>query len=66
MPGFLKVHVKSARDLPIMDNASQSTDAYVEIRLKDDSHKSSYCRKSLHPDWSDALVQFEVHFRLLC
>eukprot|EP00047_Mylnosiga_fluctuans_P022644 m.123782 g.123782 ORF g.123782 m.123782 type:complete len:930 (+) comp9335_c0_seq5:57-2846(+) len=60
MPGILKVNVKAARDLPVMDNASQSTDAYVQIRLQDQSHKSSVCPKSLNPEWSDAYFRFEV------
>ena len=60
MPGMLKVHVKAARDLPVMDSASQSTDAYAEVRLKLVSFKSSVCRKSLNPEWSNAIFKFEV------
>lgn len=63
MPGILVVHVKAARDLPIMDAASQSTDAYAEVRLgrEMESKKSNVCRKSLNPEWGkDAIFQFEV------
>ena len=62
MPGILKVHVKAARDLPVMDSASASTDAYAEVRLKDNSFRSSVCRKSLNPEWKDGLFKFEVAF----
>lgn len=31
MPGKLKVHVAAARNLPVMDRASDLTDAFVEV-----------------------------------
>lgn len=33
MPGRLKVKVVAARDLPIMDRASDLTDAFVEVSI---------------------------------
>ena len=32
MPGRLKVRILSARDLPVMDRASELTDAFVEVK----------------------------------
>lgn len=32
MPGRLKVRVVAGRDLPVMDRASELTDAFVEVR----------------------------------
>lgn len=31
MPGKLKVRIVAARDLPVMDRASELTDAFVEV-----------------------------------
>ena len=31
MPGRLKVHIAAARHLPVMDRASELTDAFVEV-----------------------------------
>lgn len=32
MPGKLQVHVAAARNSPVMDRASDLTDAFVEVR----------------------------------
>ena len=32
MPGKLKVRIVAARDLPVMDRASELTDAFVEVQ----------------------------------
>ena len=33
MPGKLKLKVHAARNLPIMDRSSESTDAFVEVHM---------------------------------
>eukprot|EP00048_Salpingoeca_helianthica_P008393 m.122021 g.122021 ORF g.122021 m.122021 type:complete len:82 (+) comp14590_c0_seq1:147-392(+) len=65
MPGILRVRVRAARDLPVMEKSSQSTDAYVEVRLKDVSFKSAVCWRSLNPTWDTAVFEFEVMFIVL-
>ena len=60
MPGRLKVRILSARDLPVMDRASELTDAFVEIRFGSDSYKTDVCKKSLHPQWNSEWYRFEV------
>ena len=34
MPGKLKVRIVAARDLPVMDRASELTDAFAEVWIK--------------------------------
>jgi len=34
MPGKLKVRIVAARDLPVMDRASELTDAFAEVLTK--------------------------------
>ena len=41
MPGKLKVRVIAGRDLPVMDRASDLTDAFVEVRKNIISYKSN-------------------------
>jgi Ca2+-dependent lipid-binding protein len=60
MPGILRVRVRAGRDLPVMERSRQSTDAYVEIRFKDETFKSTVCRNSLNPQWDNAVFEFEV------
>ncbi|XP_029638559.1 C2 domain-containing protein 5 isoform X4 [Octopus sinensis] len=60
MPGRLKVKVVAARDLPIMDRASDLTDAFVEVRFGNDIFKTDVCRKSLNPQWNSDWFKFEV------
>eukprot|EP00158_Paraphelidium_tribonemae_P007606 Partr_v1_DN28297_c0_g1_i1_m76345 putative kiaa0528 len=53
MPCILKIRVSSARDLPVMDKASDLTDAYVEIKFADyDVQRTSVVRKTLNPVWN--------------
>lgn len=52
MPGKLAVKVKAGRNLPVMDKSSDTTDAYVEIKLGSVIYKTDVCRKSLHPQWN--------------
>ncbi|GAB1608607.1 domain-containing 5-like isoform X2 [Argonauta hians] len=60
MPGRLKVKVVAARDLPIMDRASDLTDAFVEVRFGNDIFKTDVYRKSLNPQWNSDWFKFEV------
>ena len=53
MPCILKIRVIRARDLPVMDKATDLTDAYVEVRFGDhDVQRTPICRKSLNPTWN--------------
>jgi len=40
MPSRIKVKVIAARDLPVMDQASNLTDAYVEVRIQSTNTKA--------------------------
>lgn len=52
MPGKVGVKIKAGRNLPVMDRGSDTTDAYVEIKLGNVTHKTDVCRKSLNPQWN--------------
>ncbi|XP_063929582.1 C2 domain-containing protein 5 isoform X2 [Zophobas morio] len=60
MPGKVKVKIISGRNLPVMDRSSDTTDAYVEIKLGSTTYKTDVCRKSLHPHWNSEWYRFEV------
>lgn len=60
MPGKVKVKITSGRNLPVMDRSSDTTDAYVEIKLGSTTYKTDVCRKSLHPKWNSEWYRFEV------
>nr|XP_015835897.1 PREDICTED: C2 domain-containing protein 5 isoform X1 [Tribolium castaneum] len=60
MPGKVKVKIISGRNLPVMDRSSDTTDAYVEIKLGGTTYKTDVCRKSLHPQWNSEWYRFEV------
>ncbi|XP_039759828.1 uncharacterized protein LOC120633627 isoform X1 [Pararge aegeria] len=61
MPGKIKVKVLAGRNLPVMDRASDTTDAFVEIKFGGITHKTDVCRKSLNPQWnSTEWYRFEV------
>lgn len=60
MPGKLKVRILSARHLPVMDRSSENTDAFVEIKFGETTHKTEVCRKSLNPVWNSEWFRFEV------
>ncbi|KOB74887.1 Uncharacterized protein OBRU01_08453, partial [Operophtera brumata] len=63
MPGKIKVKVLAGRNLPVMDRASDTTDAFVEIKFGGVTHKTDVCRKSLNPHWSSTeWYRFEVLF----
>ncbi len=52
--------MKHARDLPVMNTASQLTDAYAEVRFGPLTHRTEVARRTLHPAWRDATAVFEV------
>eukprot|EP00794_Sanderia_malayensis_P010963 gene10963-12124_t len=60
MTRILKVKVIAARDLPVMDRASDLTDAFAEVRLGSTYHKTEVFRKSLNPVWNSEWFKFEA------
>lgn len=60
MPGKVKVKIIAGRNLPVMDRGSDTTDAYVEIKLGGITHKTDVCRKSLNPRWNSDWFRFEM------
>jgi uncharacterized protein YbjQ (UPF0145 family) len=60
MPCILKIKVISARDLPIMDKASELTDAYVEIKFGEHHlARTQIAKKTLDPVWNEDF-RFEI------
>jgi len=60
MPCRLRVKINSAKGLPVMDKASESTDAYVEVKFAQlTPFKTKICPKTLNPEWRQSF-QFEV------
>uniref|UniRef100_A0A2H8TDB0 Uncharacterized protein KIAA0528 n=1 Tax=Melanaphis sacchari TaxID=742174 RepID=A0A2H8TDB0_9HEMI len=60
MPGKVKVRVLAGRNLPVMDRSSDTTDAYVEVKLGSTTYKTDVCRKSLNPQWNSDWYKFEL------
>ncbi|KAA0203135.1 hypothetical protein HAZT_HAZT008761 [Hyalella azteca] len=60
MPGKVKVRIIAGRNLPVMDRAADTTDAYVEVKLGNVTHKTDVFRKSLNPQWNSEWFRFEV------
>ena len=60
MPGKVKVRVLAARNLPVMDRSSDTTDAFAEVKLGDVTFKTEVFRKSLHPAWNSDWYRFDV------
>ncbi|XP_071964071.1 C2 domain-containing protein 5-like isoform X2 [Antedon mediterranea] len=60
MPGKLKVRIVAARDLPVMDRASDLADAFVEVKFGQGVYKTEVFRKSLNPQWNTDWFKFEV------
>ncbi|XP_065349897.1 C2 domain-containing protein 5 isoform X3 [Cloeon dipterum] len=60
MPGKVKVKIIAGRNLPVMDRSADTTDAYVEIKMANITHKTDVCRKSLNPQWQEEWHRFEV------
>jgi Ca2+-dependent lipid-binding protein len=51
MPSTVKIRVVEARNLPVMDRKSGSTDAYVEMRFGEWTDRTTVIKKSLNPIW---------------
>lgn len=64
MPGKVKVRVVAGRNLPVMDRSSDTTDAYVEVKLGAVTYKTEVYRKSLNPQWNSEWFRFEVEYSL--
>eukprot|EP00124_Ichthyophonus_hoferi_P005735 Ihof_evm1s927 gene=Ihof_evmTU1s927 len=68
MPAVVKVRIIEARDLPIMNQRTDLTDAYVEVKIKDKSYETPIAKKTLNPIWKqdfrfeleDSEIQDEV------
>eukprot|EP00057_Strongylocentrotus_purpuratus_P014030 XP_011668504.1 PREDICTED: C2 domain-containing protein 5 [Strongylocentrotus purpuratus] len=60
MPGKLRVRVVAARDLPVMDRASDLADAFAEVRFGQSTYKTEVYPKSLNPQWNSEWFKFEV------
>lgn len=66
MPGKVKVKIISGKNLPVMDRSSDTTDAYVEIKLGNTTYKTEVCRRTLHPQWNSEWYRFEVCMLIRC
>jgi Ca2+-dependent lipid-binding protein len=60
MPAIVSVKVVAARDLPVMDRSSELTDAFVEIRLGQNTQRTEVCKKTLNPVWDSPWLQFNT------
>ncbi|KAK5639386.1 hypothetical protein RI129_011878 [Pyrocoelia pectoralis] len=60
MPAKVKVKIIAGKNLPVMDRSSDTTDAYVEIKLGGTTYKTEVCRKSLNPLWNSDWYRFEM------
>lgn len=60
MPATVKVRVLAGRDLPIMDRASETADAFVEVKFGQIVHKTEIYPKSLNPLWNSEWFTFEA------
>ncbi|NXD62755.1 C2CD5 protein, partial [Eolophus roseicapillus] len=59
MPGKLKVKIVAGRHLPVMDRASDLTDAFVEVKFGNTTFKTDVYPKSLNPQWNSEWFKFE-------
>ncbi|CAL8263571.1 unnamed protein product [Merluccius merluccius] len=60
MPGKLKAKIVAGRHLPVMDRASDLTDAFVEVKFGNTTFKTDVYPKSLNPQWKSEWFKFEV------
>ena len=60
MPGKVKVKILACRNLPVMDRGSDTTDAYVEIKLGSTVFKTEVKKKSLSPIFNSDWFRFEA------
>jgi Ca2+-dependent lipid-binding protein len=65
MPGRLRVRVHGARNLPVMDRAADTTDAYVEMHFGDTTYKTDVYAKSFSPQWNTDWFVFEEEDHVL-
>ncbi|GMR60443.1 hypothetical protein PMAYCL1PPCAC_30638 [Pristionchus mayeri] len=65
LPVKLSVRVVSARGLPVMNKGINNTEAFVEVRYKDENSKTDVVT-SLDPTWNSDPVVFETDERELC
>ena len=59
MASKLRVKIKRARDLPVMDrnqNVDASTDAFVETRIGEQMFSTQIIKKSLNPQWNEEFI----------
>ncbi|KAI8824408.1 uncharacterized protein EV422DRAFT_519983 [Fimicolochytrium jonesii] len=60
MPCILKVRIVAARNLPVMDRATELTDAFVEVKFAAyDEFRTQICKRTLNPVWNEDF-RFEV------
>ena len=43
-----------------MDRSSETTDAFAEVRIRNEAFKTEVCRKSLNPQWNSEFFRFDV------
>ncbi|KAI1280428.1 C2 domain-containing protein 5 [Halotydeus destructor] len=60
MPGKVKVRILAGRNLPVMDKSSDTSDAFVEVKLGNTTYKTEVFRRSLNPFWNSEWFRFEV------
>ncbi|XP_074605464.1 C2 domain-containing protein 5 isoform X3 [Brevipalpus obovatus] len=60
MPGKVKVRIIAGRNLPVMDKSSDTSDAFVEVKLGNTTYKTEVYRHSLNPCWNSDCFRFEV------
>ncbi|CAL8296610.1 unnamed protein product [Boreogadus saida] len=60
MPGKLKAKIVAGRHLPVMDRASDLTDAFVEVKFGNTTFKTDVYPKCLNPQWNSEWFKFEV------
>ncbi|RWS03486.1 hypothetical protein B4U79_05423 [Dinothrombium tinctorium] len=60
MPGKVKVRVLAGRNLPVMDKSSDTSDAFVEVKLGNTTYKTEVFRHSLNPYWNSEWFRFEA------
>ena len=61
MPSEIKCIIYGARDLPIMEERRETTDAYCELHFgKRDMHRTKTIYNQLEPVWDEAIFTYEV------
>lgn len=60
MPGKVKVRILAGRNLPVMDKSSDTSDAFVEVKLGSTTYKTEVYRRSLNPYWNSEWFRFEI------